>query len=51
MGAPWLRPDMQERIGRMSVEEITRFSKRFRQAPVFVHAAILSIQVPDLIGV
>ncbi len=52
-GAPWLRPDTQERIGRMSVDEIASV---FEAVPPGASLrtrgnSFLPIQVPDLIGV
>lgn len=51
-GAPWLRPDMEARIDKMSVEEIASVFEASPPGVSLRHRSnsFLPIQVPDLIG-
>jgi hypothetical protein len=52
-GAPWLRPDPEERIDTMSVDEIASAFDTFPPgaAPRHRTNTFLAVQIPDLIGV
>jgi hypothetical protein len=52
-GAPWVRPDTQERLAKMSMDEIASAHERIPPGVLARHrtSPLFPVQVPDLIGV